>query len=83
MERSPQELINLKVSADSKLRFYTDPDIQIAIADAENALGDDGRVIVRPSGTEPLIRIMTEGNDCELISETAHKLASVIEKVLI
>lgn len=82
MHRAPQELINLKVSADGKLRFYTDPEIQVAISEAEKSLGDGGRIVVRPSGTEPLIRVMTEGNDRGLIVETAHKVAGLIENVL-
>ena len=82
MKRAPQELINLSVSASGKLRFYTDPEIQSAISEAEKVLGERGRIVVRPSGTEPLIRVMTEGSNRELIVETAHKVAELIKSVL-
>lgn len=78
MERSPQVLINIEVSAESKLRFYTDNDIQAAITEAEVMLGENGRIVVRPSGTEPLIRVMTEGSEKELISRCAETVADVI-----
>lgn len=82
MERAPQELINLKVSADGKLRFYTDPDIKAAIKKAEADLSETGRLVVRPSGTEPLIRVMTEGSDRELIVKVAREVADAIMKAL-
>ncbi len=82
MERAPQELINLKVSADGKLRFYTDPDIKAAIKKAEAELLETGRLVVRPSGTEPLIRVMTEGSDRELIVKVAREVADAIMKAL-
>ncbi len=82
MERSPQVLINIAVDAESKLRFYTDNDIQSAITEAEELLGENGRIVVRPSGTEPLIRVMTEGSDKELISNCAEKVADVIKSNL-
>lgn len=83
MKRAPQELINLKVSSDGKLRFYTDPDIKAAIRAAEAELGETGRLVVRPSGTEPLIRVMTEGADRALIARVANDVADVITKALI
>lgn len=82
MQRSPQVLINLTVDAESKLRFYTDSDIQNAVSEAEKLLGEDGRIVVRPSGTEPMIRVMTEGSDKELITKCAEKVASVIKSNL-
>lgn len=83
MKRAPQELINLKVSAEGKLRFYTDPDIKAAIKAADAELGETGRLVVRPSGTEPLIRVMTEGSDKELIARIAKSVADTIMKVLV
>jgi phosphoglucosamine mutase len=82
MQRAPQELINLTVTAESKLRFYTDDDIKAEIKAAENELGDGGRIVVRPSGTEPLIRVMTEGSDEALITKIAHRVANFIVKTL-
>lgn len=82
MTRYPQTIINLKVSPEAKIRFYTDPDIKEATDCAKNALGSEGRIIVRPSGTEPLIRVMTEGSDKNLIEIQAKKVAAVIEEKL-
>ena len=79
MTRFPQELINVEVSAEGKLRFYTDTELQQAIYDAEEQLGENGRILVRPSGTEPRIRVMTEGADRRIIREIAVKIANIIE----
>jgi phosphoglucosamine mutase len=54
--------------------------VQQAIARAEAALGNSGRLLVRPSGTEPLIRVMAEGDDPKLVEEVVHRLASQIEQ---
>ncbi len=78
MKRSPQILINLTVSAEGKLRFHTDSDIKAAVSDAQSRLEGVGRAVVRPSGTEPLIRVMTEGEDPELIEAVANDIAQVI-----
>ncbi len=82
MERSPQMLINITVNAESKLRFYNDSDIQAAISEAETLLGEDGRIVVRPSGTEPMIRVMTEGSNKELIKRCAERVSDVIRSNL-
>ncbi len=55
-------------------------EVQAAIAEAEATLGKSGRLVIRPSGTEPLIRIMGEGHDKPLVKATVHSLASVIER---
>lgn len=82
MTRSPQKLINLTVTPEAKLRFYTDGAVQVALEDAKNALGNAGRIVVRPSGTEPLLRVMAEGDDPALIEEVADRVAKVISKSL-
>lgn len=78
----PQVLINVRVSPEGKLRFYTDPGIKSAIEEAKAELGDDGRVVVRVSGTEPLIRVMTEGLDEEKIRTIAQHIADVTRENL-
>jgi phosphoglucosamine mutase len=83
MERYPQELINVKVSPETKVRFYTDPIISQAIKEAENHLGESGRIVVRASGTEPLIRVMAEGKNFVQIKSTASYIADIIRKRLI
>lgn len=82
MTRYPQTIVNLTVSAEGKLLFYTDKEIKDVIDEAKNVLGKTGRVVVRPSGTEPLIRVMAEGESIELIKEVANKVADVIIKRL-
>ena len=67
MTTYPQYSVNVKVSHEGKLLFYTDSEIQTAINEVKQKLGDDGRIVVRPSGTEPLIRVMVEGRDEALI----------------
>jgi len=68
MTRYPQVLVNVPLSHREALN--DNPDVQKAVADAEAELGDSGRVLLRPSGTEPVVRVMVEGrvaNDVEKI----------------
>lgn len=78
MERFPQVLINVKVSQEGKMRFYTDKEIKTEIKRVEEILGETGRIIVRVSGTEPLIRVMVEGEDAEKIAKLANETADVV-----
>lgn len=78
MTRYPQTMRNLTVSPEGKLLFYTNTAVKEAIEHGKKALGDEGRVLVRPSGTEPLIRVMTEGSDKVLIEHIADEIAAVI-----
>ncbi len=82
MTRYPQVTVNITVSQEGKLKFYTDNDIKEAIEKAKEVLSGTGRIVVRPSGTEPLIRVMTEGSDMKLIEEQAELVANVIKKKL-
>lgn len=76
VERFPQVLINVRVS--DKAAVAASSDVQAAVAQAEAELGDSGRVLLRPSGTEPLIRVMVEaGTD-----ESAHAVADRVAKVV-
>ena len=83
MEVYPQVLINVKVSNMGKVRCSTDEEIKKAIAEAERELGEDGRVLVRVSGTEPLVRVMLEGKDEKLISKLGNEIAEVVRERLI
>jgi len=78
MTKYPQTMINLHVSPEGKLRFYTDSEVKRAVEEAKEMLGESGRVVVRPSGTEPLIRVMAEGEDEGRIAEAAEHAAEVI-----
>ena len=78
----PQVLINAKVNADKKYDYEKDEDIKKAIEDVEKEFAGNGRVVIRPSGTEPLVRVMIEGEDQEYITKRAKEIANLIEKKL-
>jgi phosphoglucosamine mutase len=78
MSKYPQRLINVKV--DKMVDLSENEEITQAVERAENSLKDQGRVLLRPSGTEPVIRVMVEGHDATLINELAKNIADVIEE---
>ena len=78
----PQVLINAKVNADKKYDYEKDEDIKKAIEDVEKEFAGNGRVFIRPSGTEPLVRVMIEGENQEYITKRAKEIADLIEKKL-
>ena len=83
MEVLPQALVNAKVPNHKKYSYMEYPRIAKAIADLEAKFAGEGRVLIRPSGTEPLVRVMIEGKDQTVIEEEANKLADLIMKVMI
>lgn len=83
IEIFPQVLKNVRVSALGKLRLFQDKDIKLAIEEAEKELGDNGRVLVRASGTEPLVRVMLEGRNKEQIERLADQISEVVRERLI
>ena len=82
MRRMPQVMVNVTVSKEGKLQFYNNDAIKTACADAKDRLGSHGRVLVRVSGTEPLVRVMVEGEDEAEIGTIARELAQLVEKEL-
>lgn len=82
MKRYPQVMINVKVSHEGKMRFYLDGDVKAAVEWGKTTLGKDGRVVVRVSGTEPLIRVMTEGLEYEKIEHVANHIADTVRERL-
>ena len=78
----PQVLVNAKVSSDKKYDFDKDEEIKEEIKKLEEEFSGNGRVLIRTSGTEPLVRVMIEGEDQEYIKAKAEKLAKLIEKKL-
>ena len=76
MTKHPQLLVNVRVL--TKAGWETNTAIQDAIREAEEELGSNGRILVRPSGTEPLIRVMAEGPDQEQLDELCHRIGDVI-----
>ena len=83
MEVYPQVLVNVRVSNFGKTRLEKDEEVQLAIKEASEELGDDGRVLVRVSGTEPLVRVMLEGQNYEQIKYLADCIAKVVEERLV
>lgn len=80
METFPQVLVNVRVSRREDLTQV--PEIESQCCKVRDRLGDKGRLLVRFSGTEPLVRVMVEGEDDDLIGDLAGETASVIEKAL-
>ena len=83
MEVLPQALINAKVPNHKKESYMEYPRIAKAIEELEAKFAGEGRVLIRPSGTEPLVRVMIEGKDQKVIEKEARKLADLIMKVMI
>ncbi|MFG3531618.1 phosphoglucosamine mutase [Streptomyces sp. NPDC047917] len=80
MQRLPQLLINVRDV--DKSRVATSPEIAAAVAEAEAELGSTGRVLLRKSGTEPLVRVMVEAADIEQARAIAERLADVVKSAL-
>ncbi len=86
MEQYPQVLINAKVKNENKNRYMEFPEVKAEIERIEKLLDGEGRVLIRPSGTEPLVRVMLEGKEVgkevEQIKELATNLAELIKEKL-
>lgn len=80
MEHFPQVMINVKISPRDKEVWKNDSQITDLIEKYEDELGADGRILVRESGTEPLIRVMLEGKDFRRINEYAVAIADKIRE---
>ena len=78
----PQILINAKVKEEKKYSFDNNKEIASEIAKLEKKFEGNGRVLIRASGTEPLVRVMIEGEDQEEITKDAKNLAKIIERIL-
>ena len=83
MQVLPQALVNAKVPNHKKESYMEYAEIAEAIEELESKFAGEGRVLIRPSGTEPLVRVMIEGKDQNAIEEEATKLAELIEKVML
>lgn len=81
MHKYPMSLINVRVDKKPDLEHH--PVIQKAVEEAENELADSGRVLLRPSGTEPLIRVMVEGRDIQQVETLANRIAEVVRSAVI
>ncbi len=80
LQMYPQVLINVKV--DKGIDCLADTRVKAAVGDAEQELNGKGRVLLRASGTEPLLRVMVEGQDRQLVERTAQRIANVVHNVV-
>ncbi len=80
LTKFPQVMIN--VHRKRTVDLDNDPAIKTSVSEVEAILGDEGRVLLRPSGTEPLIRVMVEGRDKKEVQRLAEQLAQAVEKVV-
>ncbi len=83
MERYPQVLVNIKADDAGKRVLDEDNTVKQTIAALSDELGCDGRILVRASGTEPLIRVMVEGKNFDAINQCALKIANVIKERMV
>jgi len=74
----PQVLKNAKVKNENKKKYENDPEVKKEIERLENLMSGEGRVLIRPSGTEPLVRVMIEGKDQAVITKLAEDLAKML-----
>ena len=74
--------MNVRISADGKGKWSSVPAIADSIAAAEKELSGAGRILVRESGTEPLVRVMVEGKDMEQVTRLANSIADVVKENL-
>lgn len=82
IEIFPQVLVNARINNDYKKTYMKDPEIAGAIEEMESKMAGNGRVLIRPSGTEPLVRVMLEGDNEEELEKMARQLADLIERKL-
>ena len=80
MDKYPQVLVNVNVTKEGKTSFGEDAEINALIKKYEEELNGDGRILIRASGTENLIRVMIEGKNTEEISRMANDIADLINK---
>ena len=80
ISKYPQKLVNVRLQGSFDLSQF--PEIGTIVKEAENQLGNTGRVLLRPSGTEPLVRVMVEGKDPDQVNTLAQMLANQVGKIL-
>ena len=81
INRYPQILVNVTLGDAKAADIMAAAKMKQAVTDAENELADTGRVLLRPSGTEPLIRVMVEGQDDAQVKRLANAIADVVKEI--
>ena len=81
MDQYPQVLVNITVSKHVKETYMKNKSVTSAIEEVEKQLGSNGRVLVRASGTEPLVRVMIEGKNIDEITKQADYIAEKIRNL--
>ncbi|MBQ2697897.1 MAG: phosphoglucosamine mutase [Clostridia bacterium] len=81
MTRYPQLVINVPVHEDTKTGYADHPDYKAKVKEIAREMGDDGRVLIRPSGTEQLLRVMVEGADMEKVNRHAVSMAELLRRI--
>ena len=76
MRKLPQSMVNVRL--DNNFDLVANKAVQSAVSDIESKLGKNGRVLLRPSGTEPLVRVMVEGEDMDIVSKLAQELSDIV-----
>ena len=76
MRKLPQSMVNVRL--DHNFDLVANKAVQSAVSDVESKLGKNGRVLLRPSGTEPLVRVMVEGEDMDIVSKLAQELSDIV-----
>lgn len=82
MKKFPQVMVSVKANSEQKQKYFNSQDIESYIQKKEQILGNESRILVRCSGTEPIIRIMIEGPDRDLIEKTSKEVANRISKLV-
>ena len=77
MKKFPQRLVNIRVT--DKHHVTDNEKVAAVIAEVENEMNGDGRILVRPSGTEPLVRVMAEASTEELCESYVNRIAAVVQ----
>jgi phosphoglucosamine mutase len=80
MSKYPQKLVNIKLGTKTPKEVMAAEVVNQAVRDVENAMGQSGRVLLRPSGTEPLIRVMLEGSDAAQVEQLTNRLAGIVQE---
>jgi phosphoglucosamine mutase len=83
MDKFPQELINVPLGSVRAADVMANNAVTNAVHAVESDMGDEGRVLLRPSGTEPLIRVMVEGREADLVAARANSIAEAVRALVV